>query len=100
MSEDPQYVYRGGSWYNTPPYVGAAATAEGYPGRAVLNIGFRLAVDTEGLRVHRGGSWYNSAGVARAAARFRVNPGNRSSYLGFRLVRNTNHEGDQHEKEE
>jgi formylglycine-generating enzyme required for sulfatase activity len=87
MSEDRNYVFRGGSWYNTSRYVGAAATAEGYPGRAVFSLGFRLAVDTESSRVGRGGSWNVTADYARAASRFRNSPSLRLYYLGFRLVR-------------
>ena len=89
MREDRNYVFRGGSWYNTPPYVGAAATEEGYPGRAVVNLGFRLAVDTETIGVTRGGSWNISAVYARAANRSRFRPGDRFSGLGFRLTRET-----------
>jgi formylglycine-generating enzyme required for sulfatase activity len=85
MSEDPQYVYRGGSWYNTPPYVGAAATAEGYPGRAVLNIGFRL-VHGGAYRVYRGGSWSYGPQSARVAYRYDSDPAGRDDYLGLRLV--------------
>jgi formylglycine-generating enzyme required for sulfatase activity len=88
MREDRNYVFRGGSWYNTPPYVGAAATAEGYPGRAVVNIGFRLVHDSAD-RVYRGGSWRNSAQDARVANRDWDDPADRLNDLGFRLTRET-----------
>jgi formylglycine-generating enzyme required for sulfatase activity len=89
MKEDRNYVFMGGSWYNTPPYVGEAATEEGYPGRAVVNLGFRLAVDTETIGVPRGGSWDAAAVSARVAYRGGLNPSTRSSLLGFRITRET-----------
>ena len=64
MKEDRNYVYRGGSWYNAATHAAVAAT---YPGRAVVNLGFRLAADNEADRV-------------------RDLPGYRGNYIGFRLV--------------
>jgi len=83
MKEERNYVFRGGSWYNATTHAGVAAA---YPGRAVVNLGFRLAVDTEANRVGRGGFWYNAAGFARAANRYGYDPVDRSNGLGFRLV--------------
>jgi len=86
MREDRNYVYRGGSWYNAATHAAMAAT---YPGRAVVNLGFRLAVDRNAYRVSRGGSWYDPADNARAAYRVGFDPGFRYSLLGIRLIRET-----------
>ena len=86
MKEERNYLFRGGSWYNAATH---AAMAAAYPGRAVVNLGFRLAVDRNADRVSRGGSWDFTAGSARAAYRFRYDPGSRYSLLGIRLIRET-----------
>jgi formylglycine-generating enzyme required for sulfatase activity len=50
-------------------------------------------------RVLRGGGWRDGPQRARVADRGGLDPGSRGDRLGFRLVRNTIHEGEQHEKE-
>jgi hypothetical protein len=86
MKEERNYLFRGGSWYNAATH---AAMAAAYPGRAVVNLGFRLAVDRNGDRVCRGGSWYGAADNARSADLGRGYPGSRYSLLGIRLIRET-----------
>jgi formylglycine-generating enzyme required for sulfatase activity len=86
MKEEQNYLFRGGSWYNAATH---AAMAAAYPGREVVNLGFRLAFDKEAIRVIRGGSWGSAAGGARAANRGGDLPGDRGNDLGFRLIRET-----------
>jgi hypothetical protein len=47
MSESPDRVYRGNHWYNAAKYVWRPARGQGFPGRAVINTGFRLVHDSE-----------------------------------------------------
>ena len=86
MKEERNYLFRGGSWYNATTHSGVAAT---YPGRAVVNLGFRLAVDKEAVRVGRGGAWGGTAGYARAANRYGSYLCDSGVTLGFRLIRET-----------
>jgi formylglycine-generating enzyme required for sulfatase activity len=53
----------------------------------------------ESDRVSSGGFWSGVPKVARVADRVGDDPGFRNHVLGFRVARNTNHKGDQHEKE-
>jgi formylglycine-generating enzyme required for sulfatase activity len=62
-----------------------------------LSVGFDPELEVS--RVFRGGSWFYTADYARAACRSGNNPGDRRGSLGFRIVRDTNHEGERHEKE-
>ena len=86
MSESPDRVYRGNHWYNAAKYVWRSARGQGYPGRAVINTGFRLVHDSED-RILRGGSWFNSESVARAASRHDYDPAYADGSIGFRLTR-------------
>ena len=86
MSESPDRVYRGNHWYNAAKYVWRPARGQGFPGRAVINIGFRLTVGTEGEQVNWGGGWDDSV-LARVAYRYGDAPTSRDSSLGFRLAR-------------
>ena len=87
MSESPDRVYRGGSWYNDARYAGRPARGRGFPSRAVINIGFRLVVDTEVERVNRGGCWYGTAAIAHLSFPDANDPTDRGDNLGFRLAK-------------
>jgi formylglycine-generating enzyme required for sulfatase activity len=57
-------------------------------------------LDLNAVRVSRGGGWWiDDPQQARAAYHYRYNPDYCGGFLALRLVRNTNHEGEQHEKE-
>jgi formylglycine-generating enzyme required for sulfatase activity len=86
MSESPDRVYRGNHWYNAAKYAGRPARGQGYPGRAVVNTGFRLVHDSED-RTLAGGSWGNAASGARVATRGDIDPANAGNVIGFRLTR-------------
>lgn len=86
MSESPDRVYRGNHWYNAAKYVWRSARGQGFPDRAVVNLGFRLVHDSED-RILRGGSWFNRESVARVANRLHYDPANAISNIGIRLTR-------------
>ena len=86
MSESPDRVYRGNHWYNAAKYVWRPARGQGFPGRAVINTGFRLVHDSED-RTLAGGSWVTGASDARVANRNDCDPAAAGSRIGFRLTR-------------
>ena len=86
MSESPDRVYRGNHWYNAAKYAGRPARGQGFPGRAVINTGFRLVHDSED-RTLAGGSWVTGASDARVANRNDCDPAAAGSRIGFRLTR-------------
>ena len=86
MSESPDRVYRGQHWYNDARYVWRPARGQGFPGRAVINTGFRLVHDSED-RILSGGSWNSDASFARVALRLYFDPAFANFNIGFRLTR-------------
>ena len=86
MSESPDRVYRGNHWYNAAKYVWRPARGQGFPGRAVINTGFRLVHDSED-RVLGGGSWNGDASYARGANRVNAGPALANFNIGIRLTR-------------
>ena len=86
MSESPDRVYRGNHWYNAAKYAGRPARGQGFPGRAVINTGFRLVHDSED-RILSGGSWNSAASYARVAVRRYYDPAFANFNIGFRLTR-------------
>ena len=86
MSESPDRVYRGNHWYNAAKYAGRPARGQGFPGRAVVNTGFRLVHDSED-RILSGGSWNSDASFARVALRLYFDPAFANFNIGFRLTR-------------
>ena len=86
MSESPDRVYRGNHWYNAAKYAGRPARGQGFPGRAVINTGFRLVHDSED-RILSGGSWNSDASFARVALRLYFDPAFANFNIGFRLTR-------------
>ena len=86
MSESPDRVYRGNHWYNAAKYVWRPARGQGFPGRAVINTGFRLVHDSED-RILSGGSWNYDASYARVAVRRYYDPAFANFNIGFRLTR-------------
>ena len=86
MSESPDRVYRGNHWYNAAKYAGRPARGQGFPGRAVINTGFRLVHDSED-RILSGGRWNSDASFARVALRLYFDPAFANFNIGFRLTR-------------
>jgi formylglycine-generating enzyme required for sulfatase activity len=86
MSESPDRVYRGNHWYNAAKYVWRPARGQGFPGRAVINTGFRLVHDSED-RILSGGSWNSDASFARVALRLYFDPAFANFNIGIRLTR-------------
>ena len=86
MSESPDRVYRGNHWYNAAKYVWRPARGQGFPGRAVINTGFRLVHDSED-RILSGGSWNSDASFARVALRLYFDPAFANFNIGFGLTR-------------
>ena len=51
------------------------------------------------LRIYRGSGWSDDPQDARGEFHDDDDPDVSDGFIGFRLARNTNHEGEQHEKE-
>ena len=81
---------QGGSWLFSALGAHVAFRSMNDPTYRYVNLGFRLAVDTEADRVGRGGGWYDSARFARTALSLRDDPTICDSRLGFRLAVDTN----------